>query len=132
MLSIKRMSYQLFQLRFSFLQRAFDLSSIMVDVELLFIFVFISDLPKQSSTYLPAYLGHSFIFDIPNFLSLTVDSTLNNGTMSCQECGDGNGFWDETVLLQVALTERGVFCFGNAAVLVWMMIMIMIHYLSHK
>jgi len=54
-----------------------------------------------------------------------------------QECGGGNGLWDETFLLRVALKERGVFCFGNAAVLVWMMMMMMmmmmmIHCVSNK
>ena len=49
--------------------------------------------------------------------------------MNFQECGGGNDLWDETVLLQVALKEHGVFCFGNGAVLIWM---IMIHCISHK
>ena len=33
--------------------------------------------------------------------------------------GGGNDVWDETFLLQVALKERGVFCFRNAAVQCW-------------
>lgn len=36
--------------------------------------------------------------------------------MNFEECGGGNGLWNETVLLQVALKERGVFCFGNGSV----------------
>ena len=78
MLSFKRMPYQLFQLKVFFLQLAFDLSFMMVDVKLLSVALFISVLPTQSSTYLPAYLGHSFICDISNSASLTVDCTFNN------------------------------------------------------
>jgi hypothetical protein len=122
MLSFKRMSCQLSQLRFYF-DNARDLSSIMVGVVLLSICVFVSLLPSHSSTYLPAYLGYSFICDISNSVSLTVDCALNNDVQRISRSGGVHDLWDGTVLLQVALKEHGVFCFGNAAaVLVLMMI----------
>jgi len=65
-----------------FLQRAYDLSSIMVDMELLSLCLYIS--PTQSSTYLPAYLDHSFhsfVCDMSNSVSLTVDYTFRNDTV---------------------------------------------------
>jgi hypothetical protein len=49
-----------------------------------------------------------------------------------QECGGGNGLWDETVLLQVACKERGVFCFGIAAMLVWKMMVIIAYHINEN
>jgi hypothetical protein len=98
-LCFRRTSRRLFHLRFSFYEKR-----VMFCAQSLIWLVSLSVVSTQSSTYLPAYRGHSFIDGALNCGLLTVDCTLNNHVGSGGPCA---GWFERTwpIVLSVCVLQ---------------------------